>query len=67
MFNKKYILSYTISILFLLLLTFPVVNLFNNKTLVIGIPLILLYIAGTWILLIVLIFRLTRRSKNDNP
>jgi|GEM_PF-6833228 hypothetical protein len=65
--NKKYIISLFISIIFLILLTFPVIQMFNLNKLILGIPALLLYILSLWVVMIVLLIWLTRRTKNDLP
>ncbi len=65
--NKKYIISLFISIIFLILLTFPVIQMFNLNKLILGIPALLIYILFLWVVMIFLLIWLTRRTKNDLP
>jgi hypothetical protein len=53
--------------LFLVLMNYPVLSLFNRPVLILGIPLLFMYIFCTWLLLIVLVaFTISRQpQKND--
>jgi hypothetical protein len=50
-----------LGILVFLLLNFPLLQIFNRETLVAGIPLLVWYIFGVWILAIVGLYAMCRR------
>ncbi|MFD2513752.1 hypothetical protein ACFSRY_07725 [Pontibacter locisalis] len=56
-----------ISALFLVLLSFPVISIFNKGEVVAGVPMLYLYIMGVWLLCIAAIglFVDRRRSKRE--
>lgn len=49
-------------VLFLVLMNYPVLSLFNRPVLVGGIPLLFIYIFSTWMLLIILIALTIRKQ-----
>lgn len=49
-----------------LLFNFPLLHLFNRPVLVLGIPVLYLYLFATWSLIILLIL-IVSRSKTDKP
>jgi TRAP-type C4-dicarboxylate transport system permease small subunit len=52
--------------LFFILFSFPILNVFWKSNLVLGVPLIYLYIFGTWLLLIIcLIWLMEFRGKQN--
>jgi len=50
-----------------LLFNFPILSLFNLKVIVVGIPLLYLYIFLIWFIFIVFIYLITRFSKETIP
>ncbi len=57
--HKK--LSGALGILAFLLLSYPLLQIFNNNVFIVGISLLFLYIFGVWILAIIGLFALSRR------
>ena len=55
------------SALFVILFTYPLLQVFNLTTLVFGIPLLVLYLLLGWLLLIGVIYRFTSRLGNRPP
>lgn len=56
----------SISILFGILFSFPVISIFNFPELVAGIPLLYLYIFSVWILLIVVLFLMLKSGNKSS-
>jgi hypothetical protein len=55
------------SALFVTLFTYPLLQVFNRTVLILGIPLLILYLLLGWLLLIGVIYRFTRRLGNRPP
>ena len=51
------------ALVYLVAFTYPVVALFNRQTPVLGVPLILCYLLGGWLLFILLLFIFCRRQR----
>jgi len=56
-----------LGILCFLLLTYPLLQISNHDTLVIGLPLLFLYIFGVWVLAIIGIYAMSSRFDSRNP
>ena len=56
-----------LGILCFLLLTYPLLQISNHDTLVIGLPLLFLYIFGVWVLAIIGLYALSSRFEFLNP
>jgi len=56
-----------LSILYVVLFSFPLLQVFNRNTLVFGIPLLVLYLLLGWLLFIAVIFRFSRRLGQNGP
>jgi len=54
-----------LSTLFVVLFSFPLLQVFNRNTLVFGIPLLVLYLLLGWLLFIGCIYRFTRRLNGN--
>jgi hypothetical protein len=54
-----------LSILYVVLFSFPLLQIFNRNTLVFGIPLLILYLLLGWLLFIWVIYRFSRRLGNS--
>jgi hypothetical protein len=54
-----------LSILYVVLFSFPLLRVFDRNTLVFGIPLLILYLLLGWLLFIWLIYRFTLRLDPD--
>jgi hypothetical protein len=63
--QKRYNFSILLSLLFLALLTWPVLGSFNSSVFILGIPLLYMYLLVVCGLLVFLLFLLTR-SKNQS-
>jgi len=50
-----------VSIIFLVLLAFPMLSIFNRLIFINGIPLLYIYLFGVWLLLIVVLFLFSKR------
>jgi len=51
---------FSLSILYVVLFSFPLLQVFNRTILVFGIPLLILYLLLGWLLFIAIIYRFTR-------
>ncbi len=60
-------LSGVLGILCFLLLSYPLLQIFNYDTLVAGIPLLFLYIFGVWLLAIIGLYVMSNRFASQNP
>ncbi len=49
-----------------LLLTYPIISLFDHPRLIFGIPLLFLYLFSVWLCLILLIYLIMRTPQNNN-
>jgi hypothetical protein len=58
--QKRYNSSILLSLLFLALLTWPVLSVFNNKNFVLGMPRLYLYLLVAVGILVLLLFVITR-------
>jgi hypothetical protein len=56
-----------LGILIFLLLNYPLLQISNHDTLVGGIPILILYLLGVWILAIVGLYLLSRRITSGPP
>jgi len=56
----------SLSILYVVLFTFPFLRIFNHNTPVLGVPLLTLYLLFGWLLFIFVIYRFTRRLNGDD-
>jgi hypothetical protein len=56
-----------LGILIFLLLNYPLLQIFNRDTLLGGIPLLILYLLGVWLLAIAGLYRLSRRLTAGQP
>jgi hypothetical protein len=59
--DKKDKLSVFLGILLFFLFNYPLVEIFNRDVLVAGIPLLPLYLFGTWLVAVAVLFLLGRR------
>lgn len=55
----------SLSILYVVLFTFPFVEIFNRTTSVLGVPLLILYLLLAWFLFILAMYRFSRRLGGD--
>lgn len=56
-----------LGILIFLLLNYPLLQIFNRETLLGGIPVLILYLHGVWILAIAGLYLLSRRLISGQP
>jgi len=56
-----------LGILIFLLLNYPLLQIFNRDTLLGGIPVLILYLLGVWILAIAGLYILSRRLTSGQP
>ena len=54
-------------ILCFLLLSYPLLQIFNHDTFVTGLPLLFLYIFGVWVLAIIGLYAMSSRFDSRNP
>ncbi len=64
---KKEKLSGALGILCLLLLSYPLLQIFNNDIFILGVPLLFLQIFGVWVLAIIGLYALSRRFASPGP
>ena len=55
-----------ISVLFLILFNFPIISIFNKGGNINGIPTLYMYVFFVWILFIIIIFNVLRKSSKEN-
>jgi hypothetical protein len=56
-----------LGILCFLLLSYPLLQIFNHDTFIIGVPLLFLYIFGVWVLAIIGLYGMSRRFASPGP
>jgi hypothetical protein len=56
-----------LGILCFLLLSYPLLQIFNHDTLVAGVPILFLYIFGIWVLAIIGLYAMSSRFDSRNP
>jgi ABC-type transport system involved in multi-copper enzyme maturation permease subunit len=54
-------------LLFLVLFSFPIMSIFNTSKLVMGIPVLFVYLFFIWIVLISLLYLILKDKKNKQP
>jgi hypothetical protein len=64
--NFKHQKLILLSILLLVLLSYPFISIANKSTLIFGFPVLYLYIFIVWFITIVILFRLTDHNKKQN-
>jgi hypothetical protein len=64
---KREILSGALGILCFLLLSFPLLHIFNCDIFLTGFPLLFLYIFGVWVLAIIGLYAMSRRFASLGP
>ncbi len=65
--SKREKLCGVLGILCFLLLSYPLLQIFNYTTLVTGIPLLFLYIFGVWVLAIIGLYLMSGRLASQDP
>jgi hypothetical protein len=66
MLKKLLFLSVFISIVFLILLTTPVISAFNSASLLFGVPTLYLYLISLWVLLVLLMIWITATKQHSD-
>jgi hypothetical protein len=65
--KKSIAISIFVSIAFLVMLTFPLINLANRGNIILGIPALVLYIFTLWAILVGVMGWLSKNDKTPEP